>query len=164
MIIWRHCVTFRLKRTMSCLPWRQETYIRSWATSENSDQPARSCSLILIFTGSFWIANGAQFLHADNEDSDQTARMRRLIWIFAERSWSNVHIRRRRPRWLSWMPVRLETRRSRVRTPPRSATFFRGDWSWNIFYGHSLPSADSRRQLSFSGERMCIILVNRLED
>ena len=29
--------------------------------------------------------------------------------------------------------------------PPRSATFFRGDWSWNIFYGHSLPSADSRR-------------------
>ena len=28
---------------------------------------------------------------------------------------------------------------------PMSATFFRGDWSWNIFYGHSLPSADSRR-------------------
>ena len=23
--------------------------------------------------------------------------------------------------------------------------FFRGDWSWNIFYGHSLPFADSRR-------------------
>ena len=41
--------------------------------------------------------------------------------------------------------VRLETRRSRVQLPPRSATFFRGDWSWNIFYGHSLPSADSRR-------------------
>ena len=28
---------------------------------------------------------------------------------------------------------------------PRLATFFRGDWWWNIFYGHSLPSADSRR-------------------
>ena len=41
--------------------------------------------------------------------------------------------------------VRLETRRSRVQPLPRSATFFRGDWSWNIFYGHSLPSADSRR-------------------
>ena len=41
--------------------------------------------------------------------------------------------------------VRLETRRSRVQPPPRSATFCRGDWSWNIFYGHSLPSADSRR-------------------
>ena len=41
--------------------------------------------------------------------------------------------------------VRLETRRSRVQPPPRSATFFHGDWSWNIFYGHSLPSADSRR-------------------
>ena len=41
--------------------------------------------------------------------------------------------------------VRLETRRSLAQPPPRSATFFRGDWSWNIFYGHSLPSADSRR-------------------
>ena len=30
-------------------------------------------------------------------------------------------------------------------TPGGSATFFRGDWSWNISYGHSLPSADSRR-------------------
>ena len=54
------------------------------------------------------------------------------------------------PRWLSWMLVRLETRRSRVRPLPRSAsekssTFYRGDWSWSIFYGHSLPSADSRR-------------------
>ena len=35
--------------------------------------------------------------------------------------------------------------RSRVQPPPRSATFCRGDWSWNIFFGHSLPSADSRR-------------------
>ena len=41
--------------------------------------------------------------------------------------------------------IQLETRRSRVQPPPRSATFFHGDWSWNIFYGHSLPSADSRR-------------------
>ena len=41
--------------------------------------------------------------------------------------------------------VRLETRRSWVQPPPRLATFFRGDWSWNIFYGHFLPSADSRR-------------------
>ena len=50
-----------------------------------------------------------------------------------------------RPLWLSWMRVRLETRRSLVRFPPRSATFFRGNLSWNIFYGHSLSSADSRR-------------------
>ena len=41
--------------------------------------------------------------------------------------------------------VRLETRRLRVQPPPRSVTFFRGDWSWNIFYARSLPSADSRR-------------------
>ena len=41
--------------------------------------------------------------------------------------------------------VRLETRRSRVQPPPRLATFFHGDWPWNIFYGHSLPSAETRR-------------------
>ena len=67
-------------------------------------------------------------------------------------------------RWLSWMRVRLETRRSRVRPPPRPATFFRGDWSWNIFYGHSLPSADSGRAVVSFWRRMCTILVNRLED
>ena len=71
--------------------------------------------------------------------------------------------------------VRLETRRSRVQPPPRSATFFRGDWSWNIFYGHSLPSADSRRAVvSFwrknvhnTGSHirgLCRLEVNRLED
>ena len=41
--------------------------------------------------------------------------------------------------------LRLETRRSRVRPTPSPATFFHGDWSWNIFYGHCLPSADSKR-------------------
>ena len=45
----------------------------------------------------------------------------------------------------STYPVRLETRRLLVQPPPRSATFFRVDWSWNIYYSHSLPSADSRR-------------------
>ena len=30
-------------------------------------------------------------------------------------------------------------------TPTGLATFFPGDWSWNIFFGHSLPFADSRR-------------------
>ena len=40
--------------------------------------------------------------------------------------------------------VRLETRRSRVQPLLRSATFFHGD-DHEIFYGHSLPSADSRR-------------------
>ena len=60
--------------------------------------------------------------------------------------------------------VRLETRRSRVQPPSRSATFFRGDWSWIIFYGHSLPPLIQEGQLSVSGKRMCTILVNRLED
>ena len=33
--------------------------------------------------------------------------------------------------------------------PARSATFFFGDWSWYIFYSHSLPSADSRAVIGF---------------
>ena len=38
-------------------------------------------------------------------------------------------------------------------TPAKSATFFCGDWSWNIFYVHSLSSADSRRaEMSVSGK------------
>ena len=32
-------------------------------------------------------------------------------------------------------------------TPAGSATFFHGDWSWNVFCGHSLPSTDSRAVL-----------------
>ena len=30
-------------------------------------------------------------------------------------------------------------------TPAEVGNILCGDWSWNIFYGHSLPSADSRR-------------------
>ena len=49
-------------------------------------------------------------------------------------------------------------------TPPRSATFFRGDYH-EIFSTVilSLPLIQEG-QLSVSGERMCTILVNRLED
>ena len=50
-----------------------------------------------------------------------------------------------RSRWLSWMRRPTGDQEVAGSTPPRSATFFRGDWSWNIFYGYSLPSADSRR-------------------
>ena len=39
------------------------------------------------------------------------------------------------------------------KTPAGSATFFRGDLSWDIFYGHSLPSADSRRVVVSSWQK-----------
>ena len=60
--------------------------------------------------------------------------------------------------------VRLETRRSRVQPPPRSATFF-VEIDHEIFSKVilSLPLIQEG-QLSVSGERMCLILVNRLED
>ena len=40
----------------------------------------------------FWLAKGAESLHADNEDSDQTARMRRLILDFTGRTFQKVRI------------------------------------------------------------------------
>ena len=49
------------------------------SASEDSDQPVRLRSLVVIFTGRSLDINDAKFLYADNEDSDQTARMRRLI-------------------------------------------------------------------------------------
>ena len=43
------------------------------------------------------------------------------------------------------------------------STFFRWDWSWNLFYGHSLPSADSRREVvSYLRKNVRWVLVNRL--
>ena len=47
-----------------------------------------------------------------------------------------------RPQWLSWMRHPTGDQEVAGSTP---ATFFPGDWSWNIFYGHSVPSPDSRR-------------------
>ena len=68
------------------------------------------------------------------------ADSRRAVVIFWRK---NVH--NSRPWWLSWMRRPTGDQEVAGQPPPRSATFFRGDWSWNIFYGHSLPSADSRR-------------------
>ena len=47
--------------------------------------------------------------------------------------------------WLSWMRVQLVIRRLQIRLPLDWQHSFKEIWSWNIFYCHSLPSADSRR-------------------
>ena len=69
-----------------------------------------------------------------------------------------------RPRWLSWMRVQLETRRSRV-GPRRGRQHSFMEIDHEIFSTVilSLPLIQEG-QLSVSGERMCTILVNRLED
>ena len=46
----------------------------------------------------------------------------------------------------------------------RQYSFVEIDHERNIFCGHSFPAADLRRKLSISGERMCTLLVNCLED
>ena len=60
--------------------------------------------------------------------------------------------------------IRLETRRSRVQPPPRSAaTFVEIDHEIFSTVILSLPLIQEG-QLSVSGERMCTILVNHSED
>ena len=101
-----------------------------------------------------WLGNRKENINERNRVSLFNSN---VVYNAAYTSWC-------RPRWLSWMRRPTGDRRSRVQPPPRSATFFRRDWLWNIFYGHSLPSLIQEGQLSVSGERMCTILVNRLED
>ena len=69
-----------------------------------------------------------------------------------------------RPRWLSWMRVRLGIRRLRVRPPPGRQHSF-AEIDHEIFSTVILSlSLIQEGQLSVSGERMCTILINRLED
>ena len=59
--------------------------------------------------------------------------------------------------------VRLACVRLRVRSLG-PATFFCGDWSWNHFYGHSLPTTESSRAVvSYWRKDVHLVLVNRLE-
>ena len=48
------------------------------------------------------------------------------------------------PLWLNLMRILLVTRSGPGWIPLGPATFFPRDWSWNIFYSHYLPSAESR--------------------
>ena len=56
---------------------------------------------------------------------------------------TNLHLR-----WTTGLGARSDSRRLEVTgsTPPRPASFFCEGWPRNIFYCHSLPSADSRRK------------------
>ena len=97
---------------------------------------------------SAWRKFGSLATHwVHSKDSDQTGRMPRLIWVFAgcivillvlSRGGSNIkwafgefhtfHMTWR-VRFCLWYGACL--------------TALSGDWSWNNFYGHSPPSADS---------------------
>ena len=45
----------------------------------------------------------------------------------------------------------------------RSGNIFRGDWSWNHFYGHSFPSTDSNRAVvNYWRMDVHLVLDNRL--
>ena len=60
------------------------------------------------------------------------------------------------------MHALLVSRRYQVRGSAQ-ASFFCIDGSWNIFYGHSLPSGDSRREVvSYLWKNVHWVLVNHL--
>ena len=66
--------------------------------------------------------------------------------------------------YLGWMRIRLACRRSWVRSSGQ-ATFFPGDWSWNHFYRHSLPTAHSSRAVvSYWWKDVHLVLVNRFRN
>ena len=60
------------------------------------------------------------------------------------------------------LKMKMDCGRSLVRSSG-PATFFRGDWSWNHFYGHSFPCVDSSRALvNYWRNDVHLVLVNRL--
>ena len=66
------------------------------------------------------------------------------------------------PSWRSWTRVWLVIRWLQVCWVWQHSLMER---SWNIFYHHSLPSADSRRAvISFWWKQCAQVLVNRLDD
>ena len=63
-----------------CEPQRQKTYLRIYAPSDDSDQPARMRRLIRIVTGRIFDHQECSFV-----------RMRRLIWIHVGCTCNEVH-------------------------------------------------------------------------
>ena len=140
----------------------QKCAFGTYANSEGPDQPAHPCSLILAFTVCFrnhW--DTVEYIAVLQRSFSGCMALLADMNLYCSHIMPWTHFFLAWPIWYSLClyvnpcpaslsgsvgcAVRLETRRSGVQPPPRSATFFRGDWSWNIFYGHSLPSADSRR-------------------
>ena len=79
-------------------------------------------------------------------------------------SYGDNWINRCRPLWLRWMRIRLLVRRLRVRPPPgRNIVSWRFDHEIFSTVILCLPPIQVV-QLSVSGERMCTVLVNHLED
>ena len=71
------------------------------ASSDDSDQPARSYSLISLrilavwseySQGTLWLSKDLKRLRADKENSDQPTWTRRLIWVFARRTYYIVEM------------------------------------------------------------------------
>ena len=120
--------------------WRPDIDLRRMLTGYEPDESEYSYSLIRTLVS----------LNVGKRSFSQYKRVN-LTWCF--KHWKFLSCRHR---WLSRTCVWLVIRRSRVQYPPDSATFFLGDWSWNTFYGHSLPSADSRRAAAQ-------VLINCLE-
>ena len=87
-----------------------------------------------------------------------TGHQHRIAYIV-----SQINTCNNRPRWLSWMRVRQETRRSQVPRQGQQHSFVEIDHEiFSTVILSFLLIQEGR--LSVSGERMCTILVNHLKD
>ena len=87
-----------------------------------------------------------------------------ILTLFLFCSYYIDHNIRSQPRWLSWMRIRLLIKRLQVRPPPGwQHSFVEIDHEIFSTVIHSFQLIQEG-QLSVSGERKCIVLVNCLED
>ena len=167
-------VTGNLSRLMSKpTKWvcAQPRLRSAWASSQ-SDQSSLSAWKNLNSLATQW---------AHSEDSDQTGRMPRLICVFAGRTatllvlWRGgsfviLHALGSEMRlfiwklglvaWLDACPPGMQTVACLIL---ETGSILCGDWSWNHFYSHSLPTTDSSRAVvSYWWKDVHFVLVKRL--
>ena len=78
----------------------QKTYLRTYAPSDDSNQPANPRGLIRLFVARIRKFASLAIQNAPSVDSDQIAWMRKLIWILARCACPKIGFRTLRFVWL----------------------------------------------------------------
>ena len=80
-----------VRLSLNFIWFESETYIRTCAPSEDSDQTAHSRSLIRIFPGRILDTQGRKVFFMWTTKTDQTVHMRWVIWVFVWCTCQKVH-------------------------------------------------------------------------
>ena len=104
-----HCATDQNE------PHSRETYLRTCAPSEDSDQTAHSRSVIRIFPRRIFDSQECSFVMRTKK-TEHTARMRGLSWVFVGRTYSKVCFLTLRLKWFKhFIYLMLKVLRKRKR-------------------------------------------------